>query len=791
MSFVPSKDTVYNVKKYDYLNYEPSQLYKALEETIESEKEMNRDMLSTMCKDQPYYWYYNPLFYDTLKLQGYSRKLLGMYMKCKINTIKKYAKLNNSDKIDSWNAIFSKIAGINVTAIASGANGVISRGLCDYQNLIIKSGKNIRKSNELIHEYTIGLYLNKLYTVSDNFPLMYGILPSCSIPYVANFDNKKYLLDSCNQAGWFQGLDPNKPRRIGESAHLIMEEIRNSMSLSSLVKLWMSNLDSFDYNDEYLKYRDRVLKDLYTILLQVFCALATAYKHINFVHNDLHEGNIMIEKMPERIMKYQLSNTIIEIKTEYIAKIIDFGFSTITVDCNVLVDGTTLGLTEYKTYASDSLSGVAVPWVDPFRLIGSLTSRYIDDRNSYMMGPNSYENGTRMPLIEAISHIYGLIINYSKDVVKSFKTPSYEDPYYYVATLGAENIIRNKKINPYFLTNSTEDNLPSSECVAFMMLNNSNIRDIISDNVKTYKSESLYNTIPIDLPILKDFAEDNYNAIDDDFDIELASLIEPEKTIMPLIDGSLDQVPMEGRISSFINIFINPRIKIISDTIGDRSADLTKLEHPKDTYMKDYYVNAYRLNDKDYGREYSKYRDIYMLMLDTALIAKTEYELFNSTIKKMKDNDLMNDTVREEFNKLTVMVDEIIAATNTAFQRLPTSLLLLIYEISIRNIENYMIDTYILEDGYSYQTERYYKELLDYINDSLMSGNISDYVVERDGYSFVDITKGLSTNDKKEFVYLLSFIIPNLISDDKVDIANNTSFIFKILTFEPIVGHLK
>jgi len=777
----PNTRTVSDVNAYDYLNYTPYELNLAFAKTLNREFKIIDEETSMICKNSNY------LKIDPDKFpEDDMRSIMNLYMKCKIMTIKKYGSMLESDKIDSWNAIFTKIAGTNVTPINSGAFGTISRGNMDGKSVIIKTGKDITRSRELMHEYTIGLYLNSLYTALDNFPLVYGILSSCSIPYVASFSGKKYLLDSCNQPVWY---NRSKINRIGNATHLIMEDLGSTMTLSQLITSWNYELnnssnDSVKYND----IRERVISEYYMVMIQLLCALSTAYKYLKFVHGDLHGRNVLVEKLPRSVgtktLEYQLSSTVIKLKTKYIVKIIDYGFSSIKVNCSSLSDGTGYGTTEYKTYALDSLSGVEVPWVDVYRITGlsALTViGYVAGYQTYDQLSNNPSAKQVMPLIEASSYLYGLIINYPKDVVKREKgNPLKFDD---VVKSAIKSINRNKDKNRYYLTNHTAANLPSSECAVFMMLNNQYIFKHVNNKVSINNTRIFYDNINFVIPKLKDYEGDNY-IINDDFDTSLAIVMNENKgdaksnklMITP-------ETPFNERVENFLKYFIDERIEMILNQIGNLSNNLLDIKEPSNGFMLQHYKNALQKKSKPTD-EYYTFIDAYMLMLDTALLAKTEVELMLFTLSKMGNRDQIDMKLLE---KLIIRSNLIINKMNETFSLLTIELYLLIRNIGTSKMNNYIVSKYINDDKYPSSYQDYYRKLILQYYKYYIVPKISNVISKKYNNVYVNYTKDISDDDKTSYVEMLTEIVAYYLSGPDVSKrGNHQSMLFKILTFEPI-----
>ena len=774
----PSPNTVTDNYSYDYLNYTPYELRTAFRRLADKETKIIDEETSMICKNSDY------LKIDPDKFaEDDMRSIMNLYMKCKINTIKKYGKQLESNTIDSWNAIFTKIAGTNVTPINSGVNGTISRGNMDGKSVIIKTGKDISKSKELIHEYTIGLYLNTLHTALDNFPLVYGILPACTLPYIAKFGQKSYLLNSCNQSSWMSNFKSSEPKRIGTSAHLIMEDLgNNTITLFTLITSWSAELDKA--NDQaYETMRNNIISDYYTIMFQIYCALATAYRYLKFVHGDLHTSNILVEKLPNaKTLEYQLSSTVIRITTRYLIKIIDYGYASISVNCNSFSDGRSYGNSQYKTYASDSLSGVSVPWIDVYRITGlsALNIKgYVVGKQTYQELMASNDNEKTLPFIVASSFLFGLITKYPKDVVKREYEIEDED-FKKIIKSGITTINRNNKRNEYFLTNMLASNLPSAECAAFMMLRNTYIFEQIKDKVSTTNTRLFYNSLSFNIPNLEDYSDNNYY-INDDFDMALAIKMNENKGANKSNRLQIiSETPFNDRVEKFLKYFVIQRTNAILSLIGDESKSLSKTKEPKNEFMIDHMkaVNSGitgKAND-----DYYFYSDVFMLILDTALIAKTEVELMIDNLNKMNNKDDVN---MELFNELIQRSNAIIDKMNNIFSSLTGELYIMLVKFETSQMKKYIREWYTIYEKYPDNYEELYFKYVDYIKNKLIKNN----PVVKGKYRYIRFTNGLLQSQRRSFVELITEMMAYYYneSNDEAN-SNNESFIFKILTFEPV-----
>lgn len=162
--------------------------------------------------------------------------------------------------------------------------------------MIVKSPKD-PQNDDLLHEYFIGTFgTNSLRSSIPNFAYILGIF-RCSPPYIAEDEALTYC----------QNDDPNN-----QVYYVLYENVTDSVTLQKFIE------DGCTWED-YL-----------SILIQVTLALDLAYVNIDFTHYDLHDGNILVKRLPQPIyVPYPIDDigTRGYLYTQYIATIIDYGFS--------------------------------------------------------------------------------------------------------------------------------------------------------------------------------------------------------------------------------------------------------------------------------------------------------------------------------------------------------------------------------------------------------------------------------------------------------------------------------
>lgn len=194
-------------------------------------------------------------------------------------------------------------------------------------NTLLKSAKN-EYSDNLYYEYLVGTsFINRVNQIFPCFTETYGlfkhksddtkeemevddVIPSELMDMIeSNICDEKSITDTvkCMDDACFEG----------ENFALLLQYVNNPISLKEFVR----------NNEEKELFEAQMI----SILFQIYAPLS--YLTNEFTHYDLHTGNVILYKLPEGkyvTLKYRelrIGETPInyEIKTNYIAKIIDYG----------------------------------------------------------------------------------------------------------------------------------------------------------------------------------------------------------------------------------------------------------------------------------------------------------------------------------------------------------------------------------------------------------------------------------------------------------------------------------
>ncbi|PCJ28511.1 MAG: hypothetical protein COA94_03530 [Rickettsiales bacterium] len=184
----------------------------------------------------------------------------------------------------------------NLRIISEGVEGyALSVGLGNTKDVFVM--KTPKSGNNLLHEFFVGIVgLNKLRKIIPNFVYTLGGF-GCPAPIVQGEE----LVSWC-------GGDSDD-----SVDYILYENVDQSITLKEFILGGCST-------DEYLN-----------IYIQVLYALNIAGKEIDFMHYDLHTGNVLVRTISEDevYVPYKIGESVHYLKTKYLAVIIDYGFSSI------------------------------------------------------------------------------------------------------------------------------------------------------------------------------------------------------------------------------------------------------------------------------------------------------------------------------------------------------------------------------------------------------------------------------------------------------------------------------
>jgi hypothetical protein len=189
-------------------------------------------------------------------------------------------------------------------------NGIVHEVKFKHRNYIsyaiLKTSKTLSSDN-LIYEYLMGIYVNKINRFLPTFLETYSIFHCTPEFHKKINDTVKIepadIIPLHKTNGELLKIGCLKP----QYNQILIQHVKNAESL-------LSKLEDIDF----LKH------DLMNVLFQVYAALY--YLRGEFTHFDLHANNILLHKpFPEGVMEFHYGDTIFH--SPYVVKIIDYGRS--------------------------------------------------------------------------------------------------------------------------------------------------------------------------------------------------------------------------------------------------------------------------------------------------------------------------------------------------------------------------------------------------------------------------------------------------------------------------------
>jgi len=195
-----------------------------------------------------------------------------------------------------------------VNEITYEKNGYVS-------NSILKSA--IRKdSDNLMFEYIVGKYINKQCKIFSCFIETYGIFTYNNVDVWKNIKNNKNL-----------GIHQLKHSLTLLPQTITTKELELSCKSSNYLALLIQHIHDAKSLHQMCKDPFFLEKDIVNVLYQIYLPLATLAN--TFTHYDLHKKNILVyEPIKNKYMNYKYylnDGSLVEFKSSYIAKIIDYG----------------------------------------------------------------------------------------------------------------------------------------------------------------------------------------------------------------------------------------------------------------------------------------------------------------------------------------------------------------------------------------------------------------------------------------------------------------------------------
>lgn len=214
-------------------------------------------------------------------------------------------------------------------------------------NIVIKESLEYYNNFTLAHEAFVGLYaINSLRAIIPNFMYTYGLMAE------NKFINRKF--PQYVKTISYLTLNDDDDKAAYKKLHLVVESIDKSVSL-----------------DDFIMKIDVNFNIFINVFMQILYALENAQHLIDFTHYDLHSGNILISKktgLSNEILYQRANGENRYVSGNYLATIIDFGFT------HVKVDNKDYGIN--RNYYSGNKNALH-PLFDIYKLLGFISYNYL------------------------------------------------------------------------------------------------------------------------------------------------------------------------------------------------------------------------------------------------------------------------------------------------------------------------------------------------------------------------------------------------------------------------------
>ena len=210
-------------------------------------------------------------------------------------------------------------------------------------------------SQNMLHEYVVGMILNNLRNFTPNFMYIYDGFYCSSI-----IDDNKQLTGLCSTDSYNNGTT------------ITISEVCGPDSFAKILNT---------ITDELF---------IYSIFLQIALSLCIAEETYKFIHCDLHTNNILIKELsfPKKL-RYVLNNQEYFITTKYVAQIIDYGYSAITYNDKRLImldiDRKVENQHLFSIPTDYVVEGKFISGWDFFHMFLMLVSKNLNNNNIYSM----------------------------------------------------------------------------------------------------------------------------------------------------------------------------------------------------------------------------------------------------------------------------------------------------------------------------------------------------------------------------------------------------------------------
>jgi hypothetical protein len=178
-----------------------------------------------------------------------------------------------------------------------------------YDSYAVLKSASTMKADNLMYEYRVGQFLNKMSLLYPCFIETYSLFKYNNDGW--NYSKKNRVIDASIFKTFLtpQPYDLIAACKSSKYIAILVQHLKNAITIRDLI-----NIGNVSLNYEFL-----------TLLYQVYFVL-DQMKDI-FTHYDLHAENVLLyEPSPTKYIQYHYhSDTIITFKSIYVAKIIDYG----------------------------------------------------------------------------------------------------------------------------------------------------------------------------------------------------------------------------------------------------------------------------------------------------------------------------------------------------------------------------------------------------------------------------------------------------------------------------------
>ncbi len=220
----------------------------------------------------------------------------------------------------------------NNEIVSSGANGMAI--LMEYERDNYKSHAILKipifvsrdhLKDNIFADIVNGYYINVLNLYYPCFMETYGIFRFQNDESYFDFIKKQHTMTAESR----ESINYNNLIPLPFSFDLVNTSCLHPHLFTVLIQYINNHITLFDYLLSNINKRYEFIVELIHILYQIYSVLSSCSYAYDFTHYDLHMKNILLYPIPGNkyitMRYYDIENKVIEFKTRYIVKIIDYG----------------------------------------------------------------------------------------------------------------------------------------------------------------------------------------------------------------------------------------------------------------------------------------------------------------------------------------------------------------------------------------------------------------------------------------------------------------------------------